>query len=156
MLTQFPGAVDFTRWEKALGDTPETIAGIPITRRWLLPTALRPKLYWPHPVMSAEDIRRQTQAVWDKFYAWRSIWKRPRFIESKRGRLAFMLISRIYRHAYADAGIATDSARKSSSARWARWLAKACRGLFAGRPMPDLRVPPGIGIHCRRVSGWRG
>src|SRR5450759_1787774 len=68
MLTPFPGTVDFIKWEKALGDTPETIAGIPITRRWLIPTHLRPKLYWPHPVMSGEEIRRQTQAVWDKFY----------------------------------------------------------------------------------------
>jgi len=119
MLTPFPGTVDFIKWEKTLGDTPETIAGVPITRRWLIPTALRPKLYWPHPLMSGDEIRRQTQAVWDKFYAWRSIWKRARFIKSTRGRLAFMLISRIYRLMYADTGIATDSARKSSSARWA-------------------------------------
>lgn len=141
MLTPFPGTVDFIRWEKSLGDTPETIAGIPITRRWLIPTALRPKLYWPHPVMSAEEIRRRTQAVWDTFYSWHSIWNRSRFIRSRRGRLAFLLISRIYRHMYADTGIATDSARKSSSARWARWLAKPCRRLFAGRPMPHLRAP---------------
>jgi hypothetical protein len=91
--------------------------------------------------MSAEDIRRQTQAVWDKFYTWRSIWKRSRFIKSRRGRLAFLLISRIYRHMYADTGIATDSARKSSSAQWARWLARPCRRLFSGRPMPHLQVP---------------
>src|SRR5581483_8619701 len=133
---------DFIRWEKTLGPTPETIAGIPITRRWLIPTPLRPKLYWPHPVMSGEEIRRQTQGVCDKFYAWRSIWNRSSFIKSRRGRLAFMLISRVYRHMYADTGIATDSARKSSSARWARWLAKPCRRLFVGRPMPDLQVPP--------------
>lgn len=141
MLTPFPGTVDFIKWEKALGDKPETIAGVPITRRWLIPTHLRPKLYWPHPVMSAEEIRRQTQAVWDKFYTWRSIWKRSRFIKSQKGRVAFLLISRIYRHMYADTGIATDSARKSSSARWARWLAKPCRRLFAGRPLPHLQVP---------------
>ena len=144
MLTPFPGTVDFNKWEKTLGDTPETIAGIPITRRWLIPTALRPKLYWPHPVMSGEEIRNQTQRVWDKFYSWGSIWKRSRFIKSLRGRLAFLLISRIYRQMYADTGIATDSARKSSSARWARWLAKPCRRLFAGRPMPDLQVPPAV------------
>ena len=141
MLTPFPGTVDFIKWEKSLGDTPETIAGIPITRRWLIPTHLRPKFYWPHPVMSAEDIRHQTQAVWDKFYSWRSIWKRSRFLKSQKGRVAFLLISRIYRHMYADTGIATDSARKSSSARWARWLAKPCRRLFAGRPLPQLQVP---------------
>jgi radical SAM superfamily enzyme YgiQ (UPF0313 family) len=141
MLTPFPGTVDFIKWEKSLGDTPEMIGGVPITRRWLIPTPLRPKLFWAHPVMSGEEIRRQTQLVWDKFYDWGSIWKRAQFIKSNRGRLAFMLISRIYRHMYADTGIATDSARKSSSARWARWLAKPCRRLFAGRPMPELQVP---------------
>ena len=141
MLTPFPGTVDFIKWEKALGETPETIAGVPITRRWLIPNHLRPKLFWPHPVMSAEEIRSNTQAVWDKFYEWRAIWKRSRFIKSQKGRLAFLLISRIYRHMYADTGIATDSARKSSSNRWARWLAKPCRKLFAGRPMPDLKAP---------------
>jgi tRNA A37 methylthiotransferase MiaB len=153
MLTPFPGTVDYMRWEKTLGDAPETIAGIPITRRWLIPTVLRPKLFWPHPVMSAEEIRQQTQAVWDKFYAWRTIWKRSHFIKSRRGRLAFLLISRIYRHMYADTGIATDSARKSSSNRWARWLAKPCRQLFAGRPMPQLQIPPAdLEMECRTAS----
>jgi len=142
MITPFPGTVDFARWEKIMEAKPETIAGIPITRRWLIPEALRPKLYWPHPVMSAEEIRSRTQGVWDKFYSWRTIWKRSRFIKSKKGRLAFMLISRIYRQMYADTGIATDSARKSSSARWARWLAIPCRRLFVARPMQDLRWPP--------------
>ncbi|MCI0356450.1 MAG: B12-binding domain-containing radical SAM protein [Acidobacteria bacterium] len=141
MLTPFPGTVDFNRWEKMLGDNPEKIAGVPITRRWLIPQALRPKLYWPHPAMSGEEIRQQTQAVWDKFYSWKSIWKRSRFIRSKRGRLAFMLISKIYRQMYADTGIATDSARIAWSARWARWMAKPCRRLFSARPMPDLAVP---------------
>jgi radical SAM superfamily enzyme YgiQ (UPF0313 family) len=140
-LTPFPGTVDYAQWEKSLADKAEKIAGVPITRRWLIPPALRPKVYWPHPVMSAEEIRRQTQAVWDKFYSWRSIWKRSSFIRSKMGRLAFLLISRIYRHMYADTGIATDSARVSWSTRWTRLLAKPCRLLFAGRPMPELAVP---------------
>jgi radical SAM superfamily enzyme YgiQ (UPF0313 family) len=141
MLTPFPGTVDFNRWEKMLGDNPEKIGGVPITRRWLIPQALRPKLYWPHPAMSGEEIRRQTQGVWDKFYSWKSIWKRSNFIRSKKGRLAFMLISKIYRQMYADTGIATDSARIAWSARWARWMAKPCRLLFSARPMPDLKVP---------------
>jgi hypothetical protein len=129
------------RWEKTLGASPPTIAGIPLTRRWLIPQALRPKLYWSHPIMSAEEIRSRTQAVWDSFYSFGSIWKRSRFIKSSRGRLAFLLISKIYRQMYADTGIATDSARVSWSGRWARWLAKPCRHLFAGTPMPDLQVP---------------
>jgi radical SAM superfamily enzyme YgiQ (UPF0313 family) len=140
-LSPYPGTVDFNRWEKELGPNPPTVAGIPLTRRWLIPQALRPKLYWQHPVMSAEEIRFRTQRVWEDFYAWQSIWRRSRFIKSRRGRLAFLLISKIYRQMYADTGIATDSARVSRSARWARFLAKPCRRLFAGRPMPGLQVP---------------
>jgi radical SAM superfamily enzyme YgiQ (UPF0313 family) len=135
-LTPYPGTVDFMRWEKQMEASPVEIAGIPITRRWLIPQALRPKLYWSHPTMSAEEIRRNTQSVWDTFYGLRSIWVRSRFIKSLRARLAFVLISKIYRQMYADTGIATDSARVSRSARWARWLARPCQHLFAGRPMP--------------------
>jgi hypothetical protein len=140
-LSPYPGTVDFNRWEKELGPNPPTVAGIPLTRRWLIPQALRPKLYWQHPVMSGEEIRFRTQRVWEDFYAWQSIWRRSRFIKSWRGRLAFLLISKIYRQMYADTGIATDSARVSRSARWARFLAKPCQRLFAGRPMPGLQVP---------------
>ncbi len=92
--------------------------------------------------MSAEEIRSRTQAVWDSFYSFASIWKRSRFIKSSRGRLAFVLISKIYRQMYADTGIATDSARVTWSGRWARWMAKPCRYLFAGTPMPYLSLPP--------------
>jgi tRNA A37 methylthiotransferase MiaB len=141
MLSPYPGTVDFARWEKGLGKNPPTIAGVPLTRRWLIPQEHRPKLYWDHPVMSAEEIRSRTQAVWDNFYSLGSIWKRSRFIKSSRGRLAFLLISKIYRQMYADTGIATDSARVSRSAKWVRFLARPCRRLFAGRPMPDLEVP---------------
>src|SRR5271154_717574 len=141
MLTPYPGTVDFIRWEKNMEATPVHIAGIPITRRWLIPPALRPKLYWPHPTMSSEEIRQRTQSVWDTFYSLKYIWTRSGFIKSMRARLAFVLISKIYRQMYADTGIATDSARVSRSARWARWLAKPCQRLFAAPPMPDLKLP---------------
>jgi radical SAM superfamily enzyme YgiQ (UPF0313 family) len=141
MLTPFPGTVDYHRWEKMIETKPQFIAGVPITRRWLIPPEQRPKLYWPHPVMSAEEIRSRTQEVWDKFYRLGAIWKRSSFIKSKKGRLAFLLISKIYRQMYADTGIATDSARTSWSARWARFLSRPCHKLFAGRPLPQLEVP---------------
>lgn len=150
MLTPYPGTVDFMRWEKTMEASPIKVAGIPITRRWLIPRALRPKLYWPHPTMSAEEIRGRTQSVWDTFYGLRSIWMRSGFIKSLRARLAFVLISKIYRQMYADTGIATDSARVSRSARWARWLARPCQRLFAARPMPDLKVP--VAKHINRYS----
>ena len=71
-LTPYPGTVDFMRWEKTMEASPAMVAGIPITRRWLIPRALRPKLYWPHPTMSAEEIRDRTQSVWDNFYSLKS------------------------------------------------------------------------------------
>lgn len=141
MLTPFPGTVDFNKWEAAFGPDVPTIAGVAITRRWLIPHSLRPKLYCPHPVMSADEIRDRTQKVWDCYYSLRWIWRRAQFIKSMKGRLAFLLISKIYRQMYADTGIASDSARVAWSARWARWLAKPCQRLFAARPLPDLQVP---------------
>ncbi|MBI3403843.1 MAG: B12-binding domain-containing radical SAM protein [Acidobacteria bacterium] len=141
MLTPFPGTVDFTRWEKLMENGLQKIDGIPVTRPWLIPHARRPKMYWPHPVMSADEIRQRTQAVWDRFYSLKFIWQRSSFLKSIRSRLAFILISKIYRQMYADTGIATDSARMARSAQWARLLAKPCRYLFSGRPMPLLEVP---------------
>jgi hypothetical protein len=61
--------------------------------------------------------------------------------------LAFLLISKLYRQMYANTGIAIDSARVTRSVRWARWLAKPCRMLFAARPMPHLQV----GVNERQV-----
>ena len=141
MLTPFPGTVDFAKWEQMMKGNLIRIAGVPVTRRWLIPQLLRPKMYWPHPVMSGEEIRRRTQAVWDRFYSLKSIWKRSGFIKSPRNRLAFVLISKLYRQMYANTGMATDSARAARSARWARWIAKPCRYLFSARPMPQLQVP---------------
>jgi radical SAM superfamily enzyme YgiQ (UPF0313 family) len=141
ILTPFPGTVDFAKWEKMMEGDVVRISGVPLTRRWLIPQALRPKLYWPHPVMSSEEIRQRTLAVWDRFYSLRIIWRRSSFIRSVRSRLAFILISKLYRQMYANTGLATDSARAARSARWARWLAKPCRYLFSARPMPQLQVP---------------
>jgi radical SAM superfamily enzyme YgiQ (UPF0313 family) len=142
MLTPFPGTLDFAAWEKSLGAEPPNVSGIPVTRHWLIPQERRPKIYMDHPVMSADQIRSRTQAVWDHFYSLRSIWKRSRgSVSSLKARLAFVLISKIYRQMYANTGIATDSARVNRSARWARLMAIPCRRLFAGRPMPDLEIP---------------
>jgi radical SAM superfamily enzyme YgiQ (UPF0313 family) len=140
MLTPFPGTLDFNDWEKTV-DPDSRIGGISLTRHWLIPQAMRPKVYVPHPVMSADEIRVRTQAVWDKFYSLSSIWRRSRCVTSVRGRLAFVLVSKLYRQMYANTGIATDSARVNRSARWARWIARPCRRLFAGEPMPNLGVP---------------
>jgi len=141
MLTPFPGTLDFAAWEKSLANDETKIAGVPITRHWLIPQANRPKVYTPHPRMSADEIRERTQGVWDKFYSLSQIWERSKCVKSIKSRLAFVLISKLYRQMYANTGIATDSARVNRSAQWARMIAKPCRRLFVGKPMPDLEVP---------------
>jgi hypothetical protein len=140
-LTPFPGTVDFERWEKSLGDGVERVHGVPVTRYWLIPGDRRPKLYAPHPTMSPDEIRARTQGVWDNFYSFSNIWSRGGCVKSLRARLAFLFISKLYRQMYANTGIATDSARRNSSQRWARLLAKPCRRLFQAKPMPLLAMP---------------
>jgi len=135
MLTPYPGTVDFEAWEKKVGDEAERVAGIPITRHWLIPQAQRPKVYAPHPVMTADEIRARTQAVWDRFYSLPRIWARSRCASTTRARLAFVLISKLYRQMYANTGIATDSARVNRANRWARLIARPCRRLFVARPL---------------------
>ncbi len=140
-MTPYPGTVDFERWEKHQGPEPKKVDGIPITRFWLIPHHLRPKLYTTHPTMTSEEIRVRTQAVWDSFYSLKSIWRRADCVKSLKARLAFVMISKLYRQMYANTGIATDSARRQSANRWARLLAKPCVRLFQGKPMPDLAAP---------------
>jgi len=142
MLTPFPGTVDFQRWEREVEHDGVAIDGIPVTRHWLIPQNRRPKVYTPHPTLSASEIRERTQAVWDRFYSLPKVWARScEAVRSLRGRLAFVLVSKLYRQMYANTGIATDSARVSRSVQWARWLARPCRRLFAARPMPELAMP---------------
>ncbi len=141
MLTPFPGTVDFAAWEKSMEQDTTRIGGVPLTRHWLIPQELRPKVYSPHPVMSGDEIRKRTQGVWDQFYSLPAIWDRSRCVKSLKARLAFVLISKLYRQMYANTGIATDSARVNRSARWARMIAAPCRRLFAAPPMPELQIP---------------
>lgn len=141
MMTPFPGTVDFIKWEKAQAEDPEMVGGTPITRYWLIPASLRPKMFTPHPTMSSDQIRERTQGVWDSFYSLSSVWQRSSCVKSLKARLAFVLISRLYRQMYAKTGISTDSARKKKSNWAARQLVKPCRLLFQAKPMPELTVP---------------
>src|SRR5581483_9414601 len=141
LLTPFPGTVDFEKWAAEETQRGTTVDGIPITQHWLIPEHKRPRLYSEHPTMTLEEIRVGTHRAWDHFYSWRQVWARSRVVESMKARLAFVLISKLYRQMYANTGIATDSARVQRSARWARWIGQACRRLFIGKPMRELAVP---------------
>jgi radical SAM superfamily enzyme YgiQ (UPF0313 family) len=141
LLTPFPGTVDFEKWAKDEKQRGTMVDGVPLTQHWLIPEDRRPRLYSAHPTMSLEEIRVGTQRAWDRFYSWQHIWARSRVVESTRARVAFVLISKLYRQMYANTGIATDSARVQRSTRWARLIGYACRRLFLGKPMPDLVMP---------------
>jgi radical SAM superfamily enzyme YgiQ (UPF0313 family) len=143
MLQPLPGTLDFQKWEREAADVP-TIDGIPLTRYWLIPNDRRPRIYTPHPAMSADEIRVRTQGVWNRFYAIGNVWQRSSCVRSLKSRLAFVLVSKLYRQMYANTGIATDSARVARSAKRARLLAGIARRLFTAAPMPDLAEPAPI------------
>ena len=154
MLTPFPGTVDFAKWERE-AENIGSVDGVPLTRYWLIPPSKRPKVYAPHPLMSADEIRARTQQVWDRFYAIREIWRRSDCVKSVRARVAFVLISKLYRQMYANTGIATDSARVARSAKRARILAKGARRLFMAKPMPDLQEPAILAAPARKTFHMR-
>jgi hypothetical protein len=141
MLTPFPGTLDFQKWEASVGDDVQKVDGVPVTRHWLIPKHRRPKVYTPHPIMSADEIRTRTQGVWDSFYDLRLVWERAQCVKSLKAKLAFVLISKLYRQMYANTGISTDSARHSRANKMARLLAKPLVKLFSAAPMPQLQVP---------------
>jgi radical SAM superfamily enzyme YgiQ (UPF0313 family) len=141
MMTPFPGTVDFARWEKEQAAAPEMVGDVPITRYWLIPTERRPKMFTPHPTMSSDEIRMRTQKVWDRFYDWGPVWKRSVCTPNLKSRVAFVLLSKLYRQMYAGTGISTDSARRKKSKTMARWIAGQTRKLFQAKPMPELMGP---------------
>ncbi len=141
MMTPFPGTVDFKGWEKAQEENPTLVEGTPITRYWLIPTAIRPKMFTPHPLMSADEIRARTQKVWDRYYELGAVWKRSACTPTLRARLAFVLLSKLYRQMYAGTGISTDSARRKKAKTWARFTAAQTRKIFVAKPMPELMSP---------------
>jgi radical SAM superfamily enzyme YgiQ (UPF0313 family) len=141
MMTPFPGTVDFARWEKEQANHPTLVGDVPITRYWLIPADVRPKMFTPHPSMSSDEIGERTQKVWDRFYNWSAIWQRSACAPRLRSRIAFVFLSKLYRQMYAGTGISTDSARRKKSRTWARWTAKQCKKLFHAKPMPELQSP---------------
>ena len=133
MLTPFPGTVDFERGRRRSSADDDAIDGIPITRHWLIPQDARPKIY----IAASDDVgRRDPRAHAGRVGrvlqpADRSGSARA-CVKSLKARLAFVLISKLYRQMYANTGIATDSARVTRSARWARLIAR-CRGGCSSR-----------------------
>jgi hypothetical protein len=135
MLTPYPGTVDFEAWEKRLGPDAAHVGGVPITRHWLIPREQRPKVYARQPVMSADEIRARTQAVWDEFYSLRRIWGALPMHADTPGSIGLRadleaIPADVREHRHRD-----HSARVSRATHWARLIAKPCRRLFVARPL---------------------
>lgn len=88
--------------------------------------------------MESSEISVRTQKVWDRFYEFRAVWKRSACTPTLRARLAFVLLSKLYRQMYAGTGISTDSARRKKAKTWARFIARQTRKIFQAKPMPEL------------------
>ncbi|MEI6667256.1 MAG: radical SAM protein [Acidobacteriota bacterium] len=141
MLTPYPGTVDFEKWASEADAQGKNVEGVPISHHWLIPAGKRPHVYTEHPVMGIEEVRERTQRTWDRFYSFGAVWRRAKCVNSLKAKLAFILVSKLYRQMYANTGLSTDSARVSRSVNWARWMAAPLQKLFAAAPMPDLAVP---------------
>ena len=141
MLTPYPGTIDFEKWARTAEEATREVDGVPYSQHWLIPRSKRPQVYTHHPVMSPDEIRTYTQRTWDQFYSLRAVWRRSRCVKVLRGRLAFILVSKLYRSRYANTGITTDSGRAARSVKWSRWLAAPLQRLFSAQPMPDLAIP---------------
>jgi radical SAM superfamily enzyme YgiQ (UPF0313 family) len=140
-FTLFPGTVDFEKWEKDQQRAATAGDAAPLTPHWLVPPGSKSKLYLPHPTMSADEIRERTQGAWSSFYSLSKIWRRSRCVSKLRSRLAFVLISKLYRQMYANTGMATKRSGQAQAVRWARIIARPCHALFSARPMPLLQAP---------------
>ena len=141
MLQPLPGTIDFARWEREAKDVP-IVDGVPLTRYWLIPPERRPRVYSPHPIMTADELRSRTQDVWDRLLRIESRLAALEFLEesSARGWRSCSSPSCIARCTPIPALPPTAPASSARRCR-ARWLARFARRLFASDPMPALREP---------------
>ena len=72
----------------------------------------------------------ETLAAGMPFFDDVGFWKRAQIVKSMKSKIAFTLVSKMYRQMYANTGIATDSARHARASRMARLLARPCRRYF--------------------------
>ena len=84
-------------------------------------------MFTPHPSMSfARDCRTDAEGLGPFLYLESCVAKvglRARL----RSRVAFVLLSKLYRQMYAATGISADSARRKKSKTWARWTGRHCK-----------------------------
>jgi hypothetical protein len=69
------------------------------------------------------------------------VWKRSACTPTLKARVAFMLLSKLYRQMYAGTGISTDSARRKKAKTTARFMVRQTSKIFRSKPMPELQSP---------------
>jgi len=136
LWTPLPGSVDFDRWAKDQAGV--KVAGIPITKYWLIPFEQRPKVYMPHPTMTPEQMLDHLEKTWGRFYSLPAIWDRAHAAKRMRSRLAFVLASKLLRQMYVRPNLAQNRSGQRQAKRLARYLARPCQRLFRAREMPEL------------------
>jgi len=136
-----PRTVDFEKWAKGPEAAGKHVDGIPYARHWLIPRNRRPHIYTHHPVMSPEEIAR-TPSRRGPVLQLRSVWRRSKCVRSLKARLAFIMISKLYRQMYANTGITTDSGRHARSVQWSDGWPRRSSGCS---PPPRCRISP-----CRK------
>ena len=132
MLAPFPGTLDFQKWEKTVEG--QILDDVPMNRYWLAGPYRRFAIPVPNTAMTRDEISDGMRSAWDTFYSFRNLWQRSRRASKIGERLAFILLSKIYRQMYARTGLATDSARSQRAAFWVRMLARPCHRLFKAAP----------------------
>ena len=148
MMTPFPGTVDFGRWEKEQARSPTLVGGVPITRYWLIPTEIRPKMFTPHPSMSSDEIRERTQKVWDRFYNWPAIWERSACTPNARGTSSLHVpLEALSADVRRDRDLNRQRAAKEVQGTGRGGRRGSAGSSFRQKPMPELQSPvwePGL------------
>ena len=173
MLTPLPGTLDFGRWESE-PSADVRVQDIPLSRYWLIPSAARPRIYAPHPAMSADQIRQGTQATWDSFYSLSHIWQRSSCVSSLEGaagiRADFEAVPadvrehrdsdrQRTRRAVREARPGAGTARAASLRDYAHAGARNPGRPSTARPVDTSRPARGAtraAVHCRGICGTAG
>ena len=90
------------------------VGDVPITRYWLIPTEVRPKMFTPHPSMSSDEISDARRRSGTGSTTGARLEAIGMHAESESADGVYVL-SKLYRQMYAGTGISTDSARRKKS-----------------------------------------
>ncbi len=134
----YPGTKDFYEMmndKKNLGKpgySPKHRTQILADEYWLKP--LRPVDIVKHPNIGNVDLHRENKLCWDSFYSMRQSLKRMKQGRAKgwplAAKVSYLLVSILFKRAYAGYGMAADSVRRKESGTVTKLLLKAAVLIF--------------------------